>query len=107
MNRVFALMLLAACAPTPVVTGGGTAPDGAAWFAVTEGKELTFYRCERSGCVVVLRTNDSSVEPVGDEPEPEPVVETPEPGDSEDDAEESEESGMPDEERMDLMEGVF
>lgn len=107
MKRLLALLVLGACAPTPVVTGGGTAPDGAAWFAVAEGKELTFYRCEPSGCVVVPRTNDSSVDPVGEtEPEPEPVVEPPEPGNSED-AEESEESGMPDEERMDLMEGVF
>ncbi|MBO6933958.1 MAG: hypothetical protein JJ863_03260 [Deltaproteobacteria bacterium] len=102
MNRVFALMLLAACAPTPVVTGGGTAPDGAAWFAVTEGKELTFYRCERSGCVVVPRMDGGTVQP-----ETAPVEEEPAEPEAEDGEEATEESDAPDEERMDLMEGVF
>ncbi len=117
MKRTLTLMFLCACAPTPVVTGGGTTPDGAAWFAVTEGKELTFYRCEPSGCASVPRANAGASSADGaprPEPEPEPAAEEPAPADEPGDAEEAggaeepgDESGPPDEERMDLMEGVF
>ncbi len=109
-----ALALLGACAPTPkpVVTGGGASADGrTAWFAVTRGEALTIYRCEPRGCFIVPR---------GDEParrmptalQTEPSPERADEGEDEDeeasDAQEEEaEDGLPEEERLDLMNGVI
>lgn len=94
-----ALALLGACAhPHPIVTPGGTSADGeTAWFAVTRGDELTIYRCEGRGCWVVPRADEAARRlPTGA-----PVrAEEPE-------VREPAREGPPQEERLDLMDGVL
>jgi hypothetical protein len=102
------LALLGACAPTPkpVVTGGGASADGrTAWFAVTRGEALTIYRCEPRGCFVVPRGDEpprrmptavEATDPRG------ATAEEVEPGDETDDDDDG-----PEEERLDMMDGVL
>jgi len=103
VTRSLLILLIGGCASGPVVTGGGASDDGqSAWFAVTEGDELTFYRCVPSGCAAVPQAGapprmdePSTPEPAPSEPAEQPSTEV------EDD------HSMPDEERMDLMDGVL
>lgn len=103
------LALLGACAPTPrpVVTGGGTSADGdTAWFAVTRGAELTIYRCEPRGCYVVPRGDEPARRmPSAARSEPSEADETDD-AESSDDAAEGPDDG-PEEERLDMMNGVI
>lgn len=108
------LALLSACAPTPkpVVTGGGTSADGeTAWFAVTRGTELTIYRCEPRGCYVVPRGDEPARRmPSAVESAP-TTAEEPDEAESSDGAtprpEEEPDDGPPEEERLDMMNGVI
>lgn len=100
MRATLGLLLLGACAGGPVVTGAGTSNDGeTAWFAVTEGDEVRFVRCDRNRCA---RVPDGPGAPAAT-PEPSPA---PQPS-SETEADDDDGRDGPDEERMDLMEGVF
>lgn len=108
IRATLALVLLGACAsvPEPVVTSAGTSADGRrAWFAVTRGEELTIYACEGQGCYAVPRSDEPArrLPTVGEAPR---ASEERDQAGEEATEEEANES-VPDEERLDLMDGVL